>query len=133
YPLLIDPWLEQQKLSPEDAGDAAHIGFDVAVDGDTALVGAFTADPPRVYVYVRGAEDWELQATLMPDGPNEDAFGRSVSLSGDTALISETLWGVDAGEQGSAYIFTRSGGTWTQQARLSVEDAEYEGFGSTVA
>ncbi len=69
------------------------------------------------------------------DGAAGDYFGSSVALSGDTALVGAA--GDDVGvntDQGSAYVFVRSGTTWTQQAQLTASDgAAYDHFGSSVA
>ncbi|MFN9970629.1 MAG: FG-GAP repeat protein, partial [Phycisphaerae bacterium] len=69
------------------------------------------------------------------DGAANDQFGNQVALSGDTAVVG--AYRDDAGantDQGSAYIFTRSGTTWTQQAKLTDFDgAAGDMFGYSVA
>src|SRR5512137_258437 len=68
------------------------------------------------------AEDWtEIQKLLASDGEESDCFGCSVSLDGDTALIGARY---DDSYRGSAYVFTRTGTTWTQQAKLLASDGE---------
>ena len=59
-------------------------------------------------------------------------LGRSVALSSDgtTALVGAPH---DDGEAGSAWVFTKSGSTWTQQAALSVEGKGPNYFGRSVA
>ena len=75
------------------------------------------------------------QKVIASDGAAEDYFGVSVALSGDTALVG--AYGDDVGansNQGSAYVFTRSGTTWTQQGKLTASDgAADELFGVSVA
>jgi len=62
-------------------------------------------------------------------------FGCSVALSGDTALIG--AWSKDVGGNtyaGAAYVFTRSGTSWSQQAELTASDAAADDhFGHSVA
>lgn len=69
------------------------------------------------------------------DGAVNDTFGSSVAISGETAVAG--VPGDDIGEnsgQGSAYVFVRSGGMWTQQARLTALDSfGGDGFGVAVA
>jgi hypothetical protein len=64
------------------------------------------------------------------DGSNEDEFGRSVSISGDYAIIGAP----QDGAKGSAYIFLRNGSNWTQQAKLTASNGLYDdGFGLSVS
>ena len=53
-----------------------------------------------------------------------DYFGCSVSLSGDTALIGADGDDDNGVDSGSAYVFTRTGTTWTQQAKLLPQTAQ---------
>ncbi|MFW6097385.1 MAG: FG-GAP repeat protein, partial [Chloroflexota bacterium] len=69
------------------------------------------------------------------DGVADDQFGWSVSLSGDTALVGTDRRPVGGQlRQGAAYVFTRSGNSWSEQARLSASDgANGDQFGYAVA
>ena len=78
----------------------------------------------------------EVAKLVADDGATNDFFGFSVALSGDTAVIgafrdSDDVKGVDSG---SAYVFTRSGTSWSQQAKLTATDgAANDTFGGNVA
>jgi hypothetical protein len=80
------------------------------------------------------ATTWMQQAELTAsDAAQGDAFGLSVALAGDgsTALVGAE--GKDS-STGAAYVFVRSGTTWTQQAELTASDvAQNSYFGSSVA
>ena len=147
YPVTIDPLIAslEQRLEPGitaygDPGD--ELGRAVALDGDTAVVGAFgddTAagtDAGSTYVFVRSGTVWTEQARLTAgDGAAGDQFGRSVAIWGDTAVIGapyhDTAGGADSGV---AYVFTRSGTVWTGQAQLTAADgAASNWFGNAVA
>ena len=142
YPLVVDPWFEQAKLSASDAANGDLFGWSVAVAGDTAVVGApfdntvAGTDAGSAYVFVRSGGAWTQQAKLRAsDAANGDLFGVSVAVAGDTAVVGayddNTVAGVDAG---SAYVFVRSGGAWTQQAKLTASDAANgDAFGISVA
>ena len=69
------------------------------------------------------------------NGTENDAFGFAVALSGNTALVgapSKTVNGLS--QAGAAYVFVRSGTTWTQQAELTAPDAAAgDQFGYSVA
>ena len=114
----------------------------MALSGETALVGAAYADSPGVfergaaYVFVRLGTLWSQQQKLSAnDGAASDLFGSAVALSGDTALVGaygDTINGNSY--QGSAYVFTRSGTTWSQQQKLTASDGTLEHFfGNAVA
>jgi len=69
--------------------------------------------------------DWtEGQKLFASDIEGQDNFGYAVSLSGDTALITSPFDDDKGVDSGSAYIFTRTGNTWTQQAKLLASDGE---------
>jgi hypothetical protein len=130
YPLTIDPFVQQAELTASDGAANDHFGTAVAVSGDTALVGAAgddvgaNEDQGSAYVFTRAGLVWTQQAKLTAsDGAAFDGFGISVALSGDTALVG--AGGVDVGanlDQGAAYVFTRTGTVWTQQAKLTASD-----------
>ena len=82
YPLTIDPLFTlQQRLVATDGAVGDHLGFAVAVDGNTALVGApfdevTETDQGSAYVFVRNGATWTQQARLFaPDGASNDRFG----------------------------------------------------------
>jgi hypothetical protein len=116
-------WSLEQKLLPSDGSTGKRFGQSVSLDNDTALIGAYHDYAGSVYVYTRTGTTWAQQAKLLAsDGEVNEYFGVSVSLHGDTALIG-AFWDDDNGDySGSAYVFTRSGTTWTQQAKLLASD-----------
>ena len=87
-------------------------------------------------MFVRSGGTWtEQQKLTASDAAAGDLFGASVAVSGDTvvagAYVDDTPAGVDAG---SAYVFVRSGGTWTEQQKLTASDAAAgDQFGVSVA
>ena len=135
-------WTQQAKLFAPDGEEGDLFGISVALCDDTILVGADlhdekAIDAGAVYVFTRTGTQWSHQAKLMAaDAGKTDIFGVRVALSGNTALISarrddDDVMGVDAG---SVYVFTRTGITWQQQAKLTAPDgAEDDRFGRGVA
>ena len=125
-------WTQQQKILATDGAPGDLFGFSVSIDGNTALIGAFYNDNNGVnsgsaYVFTRIGTSWVQQQKLIAsDGKASDNFGYSVSLAGDTALIG--AHGVDDNghDSGSAYVFTRTGTTWTQEAKLLASDGAAE-------
>jgi hypothetical protein len=137
YPLKVDPLVwgaEQAELAASDGATSDGFGASVALEGSTALIGApgkYSAKG-AVYVFVLGASGWTQQAELTAsDSTSGDLFGESVSLSGGVALIGASH---NLKLKGAAYVFTQSGTTWTQQAKLMASDAAMgDYFGSSVA
>jgi FG-GAP repeat len=132
YPLTIDPTLtQQQKLEPSDAAAGDFFGNPVAIDGETVVVGArfddgaAGADQGSAYVFVRSGGVWTQQQKLeASDAAAGDHFGVSVAIDGETVVVgAESDDGAGGAGQGSAYVFTRSGGVWSQQQKLEASDA----------
>ena len=102
----------------------------LSASGSTALVGGPGDDGGigAVWVYTRAHRVWSQQAKLVPTAPPGCSpaecayFGEAVALSGDgnTALIGAPGGGYTAG---AVYVFTRTAGVWTQQARLMGTEA----------
>ena len=121
-------WTQQAKLLASDGESGDGFGFSVSIDGETALIGAYQDndhgdDSGSAYIFTRIGNTWTSQVKLLSlDGTILDGFGFSVSLDGDTALIGAPNDGDNGNDSGSAYVFTRTGNTWTQQAKLLASD-----------
>ncbi|PSQ15097.1 hypothetical protein BRD00_15160 [Halobacteriales archaeon QS_8_69_26] len=137
-----DGWTREETLSVDESDTGDRFGWKVALDGDTALVGAVRDDDPNgpgggsAYVFVNEGGTWTQQAKLAADdGDSLDGFGQSVALDGDTALVGAYLHdGPDGQDAGAAYAFERTDGEWTQTAKLTADDGSGEDlFGISVA
>jgi len=123
-------WNQTSKLNALDGGPRHYFGHRVAMDSNTALLANsrhFSANPqPAVYVFVHGGSSWSQQTKLSvcePSSFNQCNFGDSVAVSGDTAAVGNSALNVGANPaQGGVYVFVRSGGTWTQQQRVTAVD-----------
>ncbi|HTU95472.1 MAG TPA: hypothetical protein VMF14_06490, partial [Solirubrobacteraceae bacterium] len=142
YPLTIDPLIQQGgKLTAGGESGPGSVGVSVALsaDGNTALVGGDSdnGNNGAAWVFTRSGGTWSQQgAKLTGGGATAGAgFGSSVALSadGNTALIGGDFDGATGA--GAAWVFTRSGSTWTQQgAKLTGPGATSgAGFGTSVA
>jgi hypothetical protein len=131
-------WSQQAKLAAGDGALTDYFGGSVALsaDGATALVGAYGHDnnTGAAYVFARSGTSWSQQAELAASDGNEgDAFGNSVALARDGLNASVGAIGRNAAT-GAAYVFVRSGASWSQQARLTASDGNSgDGFGLSVA
>ena len=132
-------WSEQAKVTASDGAVEHMFGWSVSVSGDAAVVGADETNGNvgnlgSAYVFERSGSSWSEKAKLTAsDGANNDQFGRSVAVSGDTAVVGARGDNDNGFSSGSAYVFVRSGSTWTEQARLSASDgASGDWFGDSV-
>ncbi len=141
-------WSQQTtpSLLASDGATNDEFGYAVALsgDGNTALIGAYAKNvgsntyQGAAYVFVRSGTTWSQQTTpslLASDGAGSDLFGWSVALSadGDTALIGASG---KSSDKGAAYVFVRSGTTWSQQTTPSLlanNGAANDLFGASVA
>ncbi len=147
YPIEVDPLIgvPKQEIIAPDASAADQYGFAVAIDGDTAVVGApfkdgTQSDQGKVYVYTRNALTgvWALTDTLLSPTPRKSGqFGFSVAVSGNRIIVGEPD-PTAAGSTGKAYIFTRLSPTGlfsvnAAQALSPSDGAAKDQFGYSVA
>jgi hypothetical protein len=150
-----DAWQQQSYLKAFNTDVDDHFGNSLALNahGDTLAVGAegessSGTDPldnsafasGAVYVFTRSGSTWQLQAFLKAATTElQDYFGFSVALSASGDALAVGAWG-DSGQDdtlglsGAAYVFTRSGSTWQQQAYLTASSPNTrDRFGVSVA
>ena len=135
--LLVKDFIS--KLLPFD-GTAGDTFGSVSISGDYAIVGAYGDDDSGLesgsaYIFKRSGSNWnQVVKITASDGAAGDTFGSSVSISGDYAIVG--AYGDDDNglESGSAYIFERSGNSWTEVTKLTASDGAYwDHFGSSVS
>ncbi len=128
----------EQKVTANDGAANSFFGSAVAINGGTALIGADGENSflGAAYLFNRRGGSWTQAQKLVPnDGLSGDEFGYRVALARDTLVVtafSATVNGVVA--QGAAYVFTKSGDTWTQSQKLTASDGGlFDNFGASVA
>lgn len=138
-------WVQQAYLKASNTQSFQNFGESVAVSGDTIVVGASASN--SAYVFIREGSIWTQQAELKPLlFEAGDGFGGNVTISGETIVIgaegessnATTVGGNDADNSapnaGAAYVFVRSGATWSQQAYLKASNSgANDFFGNKVA
>lgn len=135
------------------SGDTLAVGVK---DEDSGTVGINTTsnesatDSGAVYVFKRSGTTWLQEAYIKSsNSETKDRFGISVGVSGDTLVVGSDFEDSDAtgvdGVQtnasagvnfnaGAAYVFSRSGSTWSQQAYLKAfNTGAADRFGISVA
>jgi len=134
-------WTETQKLTARDCTDNSLFGWALALDGNTAVVGAqaqpydWAADAPghgAAYVFTRSRAGWSLQQKLadgIGGGGAWGLFGYALALDGDTLLVSEPGRAVgENARQGAVHVYARWGARWIRQQQLVQSDGEAGDF-----
>jgi len=125
-------WTQEAELSPATLDLGFGFTYGLALSGDTIAVGSRWFDVgtliayETVEVFARTGGAWAREAILFsPCSELNAGFGHSLSLEGDTLLVAcggEDVAGeVDAG---AFYVFTRSGTSWTEEARITAVEPE---------
>lgn len=135
---LMGDLFELQEIMASDGTADDQFGFSVAIDGNYAVVGmpfdntTTLNNSGAAYIFFFDGTNWTEQQKLTASDESSFAeFGTSVAISGNTVLIGSPS---KSGNTGSAYVFTRSGTTWSEQAILDASDATgFFRFGSSVA
>ncbi|MFK7860351.1 MAG: FG-GAP repeat protein [Granulosicoccus sp.] len=119
---------------------SSKFGESISLDGDSVLIGDSDDSEAgesagAAYIYTRTDGVWRLeQKILAPDATEDDNFGESVALEGDTALIGAIRDDELAFRSGSAYVYARTNGVWTLQQKLLAADGKTDDvFGNSVA
>ena len=143
--LLAAVIVSETKLTASDGAPGDLFGSDgesssVAQSGRTAVIAAHLDDDAgessgSAYVFHDDGTGWAEQAKLTAsDGVLKDFFGSGVSISGDTVVVGSFFSDAPAEHSGSAYVYQRTGDTWTEEAKLVAADgAEGDLFGISVA
>jgi hypothetical protein len=141
-------WSHHQTLIPQDVSQASQppfFGYSADIEGSTLVVGspsdqtAGVQSAGAVYVFELQGTSWIQVQKLFPAAPDlqfQGSFGRFVVLQGDTLVVGAP-WvdnGVPESRQGAAFVFERSGGTWTQVQKLVPDDLhEWDLVGQSLA
>jgi hypothetical protein len=138
-------WTQQAEIpSPTTSADLFALRSAINSTGDLVAIcaqgnpGATSSytQSGAVHVYSRSGSTWTLQQTLRASDENTYwRFGRSVRFNSDSTyiIVGAPMSSTGVGN-GAAYIFTRSGSTWTQQAKITASDAQVDDyFGTSVS
>ena len=98
--------------------------------GDTLVVGAYNedtgaTDSGAAYIFTRSGTSWSQQAKIQAsDKQAYDEFAQWVAIDGDTIVVGARFEDTGGTYAGAAYVFTRSGTSWSQQAKLQSSDIQ---------
>lgn len=146
--LADDTWDQKQKLLAPDGGAYDAFGTAVGISANSLIVGAYREGNPgdpfyldsgagAAYIFTSAdnGNAWTHQQKLVAlDRASNARFGWSVAIHQNTALVGAYLSQDPALGTGSAYVFNRSGTTWTQRQKLQpAGNSPYTQFGTAVA
>ncbi|MBK7128118.1 MAG: hypothetical protein IPM74_13185 [Crocinitomicaceae bacterium] len=146
-------WSQVQKIQNFDRESWDRFGCAVEIDTNVLIVGAYSEDeeedgvsneltnPGSAYLFERNTGGtWVFTQKIVPDDRNSgDHFGYSFALK-DTLLVVGThsddhdeFGGALADDAGSAYIFEKNAGVWTQSQKIDASDRQaFDEFGIDV-
>jgi len=134
-------WILQAKLFANDGQPNDYFGYDVAISGDYAVVGAYRCDDESrnnvggayIFKYDRGI--WNFQIKLVPiQGTSNDYFGASVDLVGTRLLIGAYGDDEKGSTSGASYLYILEGDQWNMLKKYYASDgSSYDYFGYDIA
>ena len=127
-------WQQTAELGQSDALTGGQFGESVAISGRTVIVGVpdHTKFAGRAYLFTKTAAGWQQTAELKgSDSASHEFFGRSVAISGPSAIVGAEGQSNGAGQ---AYVFAKTTRGWNQTAEITGSDTiARDGFGWSVA
>ena len=129
-----DNWVQQSIITASDKVTGDNFGVSVALtaDGSRLAIGAHSkevsaiTDAGQVYIYIRSGNTWVLESTLSAgDKATSDTFGVAVSFDAAGTRLAVGAHGKDPSaitNAGQAYVYTRTGTIWTQEAIITAGD-----------
>ena len=126
FPIVWSNLSHQAKIKPSDLVMFDLFGRNVAIDGNTLAIGSQdegNSGRGEIHVYTRSGTTWSQEAVLVASDTSK--YMSKVIIQGDTIVAG--AYGNSVGtntREGAAYVFTRSGTTWSQQAKLVASDPE---------
>jgi hypothetical protein len=129
-------YVQRAELIASDGASDDHFGCSVAISASTVVVGAFghvasNGSGGSAYVFAKSGSSWPETAELSAfDGMARDDFGYAVAISGSTIVVGDFYQNVEGGE---AYVFTKSGSSWSSTGSLSDPvHADNQQFGEAI-
>lgn len=131
-------WPFEEKLVPANGGGGDAFGFDVAIDNNLIVVGAYakdnvSTDDGSVYLY-RYSGSWNIEDELTAsDAGMDDWFGYTVAVSGKLVTVG-VFHSDDLGfESGAYYLYGYDDVIWIEEIKVLASDGEFaDQFGEAV-
>jgi hypothetical protein len=138
-----DLWANEVRIDAgaTDAATNDSFGWSVGMDDDLVIAGSpfdthsSQTNAGSAYVFVDSSGWSQEQKLIASDAAPSDNFGYSVAIDGDLAVVGAPFDNIStAADAGSAYVFRRSGTSWSQEAKLTAPTSNGDkNFGQAVA
>jgi hypothetical protein len=129
-----DTWSQNAEFTATDAVPGDYFGWSAAIAGATVVAGSPLkySQTGAAYVFAHSGSIWRQQAKLTAsDGDANDWFASSVAVSRSTVVVG--AYYKEPSHVGAVYVYTNSGGVWSELAKLTASDGEaYDNFGYSV-
>lgn len=124
-------WAESGKLMGSIGKSSDGFGASVSLAGDVLAVGAsYRLSSGTTYIFERSNDEWrEVAAITAADGTEGDAFGTSAVTDGEFVFSGAPLQNENFG---AVYVYRKSGGTWQQTQKITVEESDEYRFGAEI-
>jgi hypothetical protein len=133
-------WIEEAKLTADDAGGGDEFGESVAVSGDRIAIGAPRDDDGgsnagAAYIFAFNGAVWAQETKLVaPEPVAQDQLGSSVDIDGDAVVVGAPLNDHAGISSGAAHAFRYGGAEWMHEQVITADDAsEGDRFGEAVS
>jgi hypothetical protein len=147
FPIHVDPFLSSGTLTASTPAQGDELGYSVATDGSTIVVGAprtpsgDSAEVGAAYVFAEPKTGWadatQTAELTASDGAQDAQFGNSVTIAGGTIVVGAPGASVAQPGQGIAYVFAEPQSGWkdaTQSAELIASNPQEDAsLGNAVA
>ncbi len=136
YKKLGMDWLKSADIVASDSAAFDRFGYEVSLSGNRALVGAYgdnegdDGNSGSVYFFEYDGDSWINVGKFTGNGGR---FGRSVSLSGNSALVGAPDENTGINDSGAVYFYYHNGIEWNEVGKLVAEElVEGSNFGTVV-
>lgn len=133
-------WNFTEKLVPSDGGNSFSFGFDLELDQDQVIVGAYGGNPNLLsagaaYIYQFDGSNWnEQQIIFSNDATADDWFGYKVGIDGETAIMSAINDDDNGTSSGSVYVYRWDQTEWIQEFKVISNDGNNgDEYGNAIA
>ncbi len=127
-------WAQEATLIAADGQSYDQLGHAAAISGDAIVAGAPGDETSgagsrlsgrgAAYVFRNSAGAWSQETKLVAgDGAAGDRFGHAAAIDGDVIVVGAPLDDDGGLDSGSVYVFRRTAGTWSVEAKLVANDA----------